>query len=63
MMGHPAILPRFDLLSPESDAARSDAKLKVRLARLQLEAQEKESMRKADYHCKSAGWKSKLKKR
>lgn len=50
--GSSCTLPRFDLLSPESDAARSDAKLKVRLARLQLEAQEKESMRKADYHLK-----------
>lgn len=47
--GAPATLPRFEPFSPESHGSGVDAKLKVRLARLQLEAQEKESMRKAEY--------------
>lgn len=47
----PATLPRFDPLSPPLLPALSsqDPKLKVRLTRLQLEAQEKESQRKAEY--------------
>ena len=48
----PATLPRFEPFSPESHGSSGDAKLKVRLARLQLEAQEKESRRKADYDFK-----------
>ena len=44
-----ATLPRFDPFSPEFHGSSMDAKLKVRLARLQLEAQEKELVHKADY--------------
>lgn len=42
-------MPRFDPFFPESHGPSHDAKLKVCLARLQLQAQEMESMRKADY--------------
>lgn len=46
----PATLPRFDPFSPSHPPGfSSSSKLKVRLTRLQLEAQEKESMRKAEY--------------
>lgn len=45
----PATLPRFEPFSPESRGSSMDARLKVRLVRLQLEAQEKEKVRKADY--------------
>lgn len=45
----PATLPRFEPFSPELHVSSGDARLKVRLARLQLEAQEKEMVRKADY--------------
>ncbi|KAJ8353551.1 hypothetical protein SKAU_G00211180 [Synaphobranchus kaupii] len=37
----PTTLPRFEAFSPSSSGSRTDARLKVRLARLQLEAQEK----------------------
>ncbi len=43
----PATLPRFKPFSVLGSTM--DAKLKVRSARLQLEAQEKELVRKADY--------------
>ncbi|KAI3374116.1 hypothetical protein L3Q82_005935 [Scortum barcoo] len=46
----PATLPRFEPFSPESRGSSVDVKLKIRLARLQLEAQEKE--RKADHELK-----------
>ncbi|XP_030271730.1 uncharacterized protein LOC115581049 isoform X3 [Sparus aurata] len=45
----PPTLPRFEPFSPESHGSSVDARLKVRLARLQLEAQEKERGRKAEY--------------
>ncbi|KAL4009738.1 hypothetical protein ACER0C_003590 [Sarotherodon galilaeus] len=45
----PQTLPRFKPFTPESQTSRSDAKLKVHLLRLQLEAQEKDKVRKADY--------------
>ncbi|XP_038157608.1 uncharacterized protein LOC119794223 [Cyprinodon tularosa] len=38
----PATLPRFDPVSPEFSGSSGNARLKVRLARLQLEAQERE---------------------
>lgn len=50
--GPPATLPRFDPFSPGSSRPSSEARLKVRLARLQFEAQEKERMQKADYDLK-----------
>ena len=37
----PATLPRFEAFTPSSSGSLGDARLKVRLARLQLEAQEK----------------------
>ncbi|KAJ8361361.1 hypothetical protein SKAU_G00178860 [Synaphobranchus kaupii] len=37
----PTTLPRFEAFSPSSSGSWTDARLKVRLARLQLEAQEK----------------------
>ncbi|KAI3358165.1 hypothetical protein L3Q82_003165 [Scortum barcoo] len=46
----PATLPHFEPFSPESRGSSVDVKLKIRLARLQLEAQEKE--RKADHELK-----------
>ncbi|KAI3376796.1 hypothetical protein L3Q82_000077 [Scortum barcoo] len=46
----PATLPRFEPFSPESHGSSVDVKLKIRLARLQVEAQEKE--RKADHELK-----------
>ncbi|XP_075933639.1 uncharacterized protein LOC142933416 [Anarhichas minor] len=49
----PATLPRFDPFSPEFRGSSENAKLKVRLARLQLEAQEKEMVRKADHDLQS----------
>ena len=45
----PATLPRFDPFSPESHGSSVDARLKVCLARLHLEAQEKERVCKAEY--------------
>ncbi|KAI9538510.1 hypothetical protein NQZ68_014271 [Dissostichus eleginoides] len=39
----------FEAFSPGSFGTSSNAKLKVRLARLQLEVQEKEMVRRADY--------------
>lgn len=45
----PATLPRFEPFSPENRGSSTDAKLKVHLLRLQLEAQEKDQVRKADY--------------
>ena len=45
----PATLPRFEPFSPESHGSSVDARLKVRLARLHLEAQEKERVRIAEY--------------
>ncbi|KAL0147199.1 hypothetical protein M9458_057494, partial [Cirrhinus mrigala] len=41
-------LPPFDPLSPSSVGSREDARLKVRLARLQYEAQEKAQARQAE---------------
>ncbi|XP_058260273.1 uncharacterized protein LOC131362376 [Hemibagrus wyckioides] len=41
-------LPLFDPLSPISSSSRGDARLKVRLARLQYEAQEKAQARQAE---------------
>ncbi|KAL4006226.1 NLR family CARD domain-containing protein 3 [Sarotherodon galilaeus] len=43
----PRTLPRYDPLSPGSSEARDGARLKVRLARLQLEAEEKAQVRRA----------------
>lgn len=43
----PATLPHFEPFSPQLSGSGVDAKVKLRLARLQLEAQEKE--RKAEY--------------
>ena len=48
----PATLLRFEPFSPDGLRSSGNAKLKVRLARLQLEAQEKESIRKANYNLK-----------
>lgn len=46
----PATVPHFDPLSPPLPLGSSqDSELKVRLKRLQLEAQEKESLRKAEF--------------
>ena len=46
----PATLPRFEPFSPQLSGSSGDVKLKVRLARLQIEAQERQ--RKADYDLK-----------
>lgn len=43
-----ASLPQFEPFSPVSTGSRGDARLKVRLARLQLEAQEKAQVRQAE---------------
>lgn len=43
-----ASLPQFEPFSPVSTGSRGDARLKVRLARLQLEAQEKAQVRHAE---------------
>ena len=48
----PVTLPRFEPFTPDGLGSSGDAKLKVRLTRLQLEAQEKESIRRADYDLK-----------
>ena len=45
----PVTMPRYEPFSPEGLGSSIDAKLKVRLTRLQLEANEKEMVRKADY--------------
>ncbi|CAL8284823.1 unnamed protein product [Lota lota] len=44
----PATLPRCEPFSPTSFGSSEAAKLKVRLARLRLKADEKEKVRKAD---------------
>lgn len=46
---HPATLPRFEPFTPEAYGSSAGARLKVRLARLQLEAQEEELVHKAHY--------------
>ncbi|KAI3355662.1 hypothetical protein L3Q82_004257 [Scortum barcoo] len=43
----PVTLPRYDPLSPASSASRDEARLKVCLAHLQMEAQEKAQVRQA----------------
>ena len=48
----PATLPRFEPFTQDGLVSSSDAKLKVCLTSLQLEAQEKESIRRADYDLK-----------
>ncbi|XP_043968384.1 uncharacterized protein LOC122828679 isoform X1 [Gambusia affinis] len=48
----PATLPRFDPVSPELSGSGGNVRLKVRLARLQLEAQERELIRKAEFDFK-----------
>ena len=45
----PSTLPRFEPFSPEFCGSSADARLKVRLARLQLETEEKEMVHRADY--------------
>lgn len=47
-----ATLPRFEAFSPEMSGSSRDARLKVRLARLQFEAQEKELIHEAEYDLK-----------
>ncbi len=43
----PVTLPRYDPFSSASSGSRDEARLKVRLARLQIEAQEKAQVRQA----------------
>lgn len=45
----PETLPRFEPLSPYIQDSSMDGRVKIRLARLQLEAQEKEQVHKADF--------------
>ncbi|XP_049452217.1 uncharacterized protein LOC125900944 [Epinephelus fuscoguttatus] len=42
---HPCTLPRFDPVSPESSGSKLDARLKLRLARLQMEQEERREER------------------
>lgn len=51
----PAMFPRFELFSPDGPGVSGDAKLKLHLAHLQLEAQEKESIHEAGYDLRDTG--------
>ncbi|MED6237055.1 hypothetical protein ATANTOWER_018209 [Ataeniobius toweri] len=48
----PATLPRFDPVLPDLNGSSGSLRLKVHLARLQLEAEEREMVREAEFNLK-----------